>query len=187
MKLYLKNMVCGVCIAVVRQQLENLGFSVKTINLGKVEINPDPSADQLDQLTAALEVLGLPLINNDKEILVEGVKTIIIELIHHREISEKQDQMMLIIADRLHKDYAYLSRLFSEMEPLTIEGFIIQQKIEKVKELLQYGELNMNEIAFKLCYSSSAHLSAQFKAVTGLTPSQFKTSKEAQRRGIDKV
>lgn len=160
MTLHIKNMVCDRCIMVVRQQLENLGLGVSDITLGTVEVHPEPGEDQLDRLASALKLLGFELINKDKDKLVERIKTIIIELVHHSDLSEPNMNIMRVIADRLNREYAYLSRLFSENEDITIEKFIIQQKVEKVKELLEYGDLNLNEIAYKMGYSSSAHLSA---------------------------
>lgn len=187
MKLYIKNMVCDRCIMIVRQQLESLGLSVTAITLGTADVRPDPKESLLSHLASILKVLGFELINKDKDKLIERIKNVVIELIHYSDLSEIQGNMMASIADRLHKDYAYLSRLFSESEDITIEKFIIQQKIEKVKELLQYGELNITEIAYKMGYSSSAHLSAQFKSITGMSPRQYKLSGDPFRKSIDKV
>lgn len=187
MVLHIKNMVCDRCIAVVRQQLEQAGLQVQELALGVAQVGPDPSEDQLSAIAGSLEVLGFKLIDKDKDKLVEGIRNTVIELVHHADLPELQVNFSQLLAERLNKDYSYLSRLFSESEGITIERFIIQQKIEKVKELLQYNELNLNEIAWKLGYSSSSHLSNQFKSVTGQSPSQFKALAVQQRKPIDKV
>ncbi|WP_345951234.1 AraC family transcriptional regulator [Mucilaginibacter sp. PAMB04274] len=180
-------MVCDRCIMVVRQQLESLGLSVDAITLGTANIHPDPDESQLSHLTSMLKVSGFELINKEKDKLIERIKNVVIEIVHQGDLSEIQGNIMTSIADRLCKDYAYLSRLFSESEDTTIEKFIIQQKIEKVKELIQYGELNITEIAYSMGYSSSAHLSAQFKSVTGMSPRQYKSCGDPSRKSLDKV
>ena len=118
---------------------------------------------------------------------MEAIKNVVIEYVHHSDLAEMNASYSGVIASRLGKDYAHLSRLFSNSQDTTIERFIIEQKIEKIKELLEYGELNLNEIAYQMGYSSSAHLSTQFKGVTGLTPSQFKASEKTERKAIDKI
>lgn len=180
-------MVCDRCILVVKQQAERLGFSVTDILLGRVELMPDPSPDQLNDISSALTNLGFELIDKEKDQLVEALKTEVIALIHHSTDFENKHSILQMIAEKLQKDKSYLSRLFSEKEDITIEKFIIQQKIEKVKEFLEYGELNLNEIAYKLGYSSSAHLSSQFKSVTGLSPSTYRTKSEGSRKALDKL
>jgi AraC-like DNA-binding protein len=187
MLLTIKNMVCDRCILVVEQQLQHQGLEVKNIALGEVEVSPDPSEEKLTEISAALKVLGFELIDRDKDKLVERIRNIIIEVIHHSNEPELHVVFSEILSDRLKRDYSYLSRLFSESEDTTIEKFIIQQKIEKVKELIQYGELNLNEIAWKMGYSSSAHLSNQFKSVTGISPRDFKANGINDRRPLDKV
>ncbi|MHA4895092.1 AraC family transcriptional regulator [Pedobacter sp. PWIIR3] len=187
MILHVKNMVCDRCILMVKQQVENLGFGVEEISLGKVQLKPDPSAVQLDEISAALTNLGFELIDKEKDQLVEALKTEVIALIHHGGIQDHKQSIIHMVAEKLHKDQAYLSRLFSDKEGITVEKYIIQQRIEKVKELLQYGELNLNEIAYQLGYSSSAHLSTQFKSVTGSSPSAYKTSTTGSRKPLDKV
>jgi AraC-like DNA-binding protein len=172
---------------VVKQQLENAGFQVNAISLGSANIHPEPDSQQLSDIGSSLKLLGFELIDNEKNRVVQRIKDLLIEKVHYSDLSDVQLSFSEYLSDRLHKDYTYLSRMFSESEDTTIEKFIIQQKIEKVKELLEYGELNLNEIAFKMGYSSSAHLSAQFKNITGLTPSQFKSSELHQRRPIDKI
>lgn len=186
MVLNIKNMVCDRCIMVVRQQLEQLNFKIVAIFLGGVEIIPDPSESQINQIASALKILGFELIDSEKDKLIDRMRTLIIESIHHTDQPEMHINFTELLSQKLNKDYAYLSRLFSDSEDSTVEKFIIQQKIEKVKELLQYGQLNLNEIAYKMGYSSSAHLSAQFKGITGLTPSQFKASAQL-RKAIDQL
>ena len=187
MTLYVKNMVCDRCIMIVSQQLQNLGLSVVEISLGKVAVQPDPDAAKLHDISSALQVLGFELIDREKDQVIEQIKTEVINLVHYSELNEIKQSLMHLIADKLNKDYTYLSRSFSDAEGITIERYIIQQKIEKVKELLEYGELNLNEISYKMGYSSSAHLSAQFKAVTGFSPSKYKTSTDQKRTPLDKI
>lgn len=188
MILHIKNMVCDRCIMVVRQQLEQLGFEVLNISLGQVQIEPEPSEKQLLDIGASLDLLGFELIDSEKNKLVAQIRNIIIEFVHHNsDGAEINMNYSALLSERLHKDYSYLSRLFSEHENRTIEKFIIQQKIEKVKELLEYGELNMNEIALQMGYSSSAHLSTQFKNVTGMSPSTYKQERKVERQALDKI
>jgi len=187
MILHIKNMVCDRCIMVVRQQLENLGFQTRDIVLGSANVQPEPDSNQLIGISSSLKLLGFELIDNEKDRIVQRIKSLIIEKVHHTDLADAPFSFSEFLSGKFNKDYAYLSRMFSESEDTTIEKFIIQQKIEKVKELLEYGELNLNEIAWKMGYSSSAHLSAQFKNITGLTPSQFKASEQARRKPIDKI
>lgn len=180
-------MVCDRCIMIVKQQLEDFGLKINEISLGKIEVEPEPDANLLQNIAASLQRLGFELMDKEKDQLVEQIKNQVIDLVHYSDLNEIAHSLTQVIADRLNKDYAYLSRQFSEVEGLTIEKYIIQQKIEKVKELVEYGELNLNEIAYKMGYSSSAHLSTQFKAVTGLTPSKYKTATLNGRKPLDKV
>lgn len=180
-------MVCDRCIMVVKQQLETLGFYVKDISLGKAAIVPEPDESQLSQISSSLSVVGFELLDSERQQLVEQVKNIIIAKVHHSDLSDGHTSFSKLLSSALNKDYTYLSRLFSQYEGIPIEKFIIQQKVEKVKELLEYRELNLNEISYKLGYSSSAHLSAQFRTVTGQTPSQFKASEQERRKPIDKI
>lgn len=187
MTLYVKNMVCDRCIMIVDQQLNQFGFSVKDISLGKVEVEPEPNSAQLQDIGSALQVLGFELIDKEKDQLIERVKNEVINLVHYSDLNEIKQSLMHIIAGKLNKEYTYLSRLFSDGEGITIERYIIQQKIEKVKELLEYGELNLNEISYKMGYSSSAHLSAQFKTITGMSPSKYKSATDQSRKPLDRV
>ncbi|MET3981935.1 MULTISPECIES: helix-turn-helix domain-containing protein [unclassified Mucilaginibacter] len=187
MILHIKNMVCDRCLMVVRQQLENLHFQVTDLVLGKATIDPDPDESHLLEIGSSLKLMGFELIDSEKQQIVERIKNLVIQQVHYTDLSKSHINFSDLLSSQLFKDYAYLSRLFSEYEDITIEKFIIQQKVEKVKELLEYGQANLNEIAFQMGYSSSAHLSAQFKNVTGLTPSQYKTGEKNERKSLDKI
>ncbi len=180
-------MVCDRCIMVVEQQLEHLGFRPLKIVLGKAEFSENLQDQELSKIRSALKLVGFELIDEFRNQLVDEVKTIIIQQVHHADSAEMNINYSELISSKLHKDYAYLSNLFSESEDITIEKYIIQQKIEKVKELIEYGQQNLNEIAYTLGYSSSAHLSTQFKKVTGLTPSQYRENHNYKRDPIDKI
>lgn len=179
-------MVCVRCIMVVRQELEKLTISATSITLGEVETRNIVDDQQLLQLRNNLSDLGFELLDDNKKKLIEKIKTVIIEQIHYNDADNKHN-FSEILSHKLHKDYSYLSALFSDVESITIEKYIINQKIEKVKELLVYDELSLSEIAYKLGYSSVAHLSAQFKKTTGLTPSHFKRLGGIHRKPLDKV
>jgi AraC-like DNA-binding protein len=180
LKLFIKNMVSIRCKMVVKSELEKLGLHFSDVELGEVEIIGKVSKDQLDSLGDALKLTGLELMDDNKKILVEKIKTIIIELIHY---SDEQIKINLsdYLSEKLNHNYTYLSNLFSEVKGTTIEQFYLANKIERVKELLVYDELNLTEIAWKLHYSSVSHLSNQFKKMTGLTPSHFKNLKNKKR------
>jgi AraC-like DNA-binding protein len=183
MKLYIKNMVCIRCKLVVKSELEKMGLHHTRVELGETEIMEDLSPSQLKLLDIALKQTGLELMDDKKSILVEKIKAIIIDLVHYSD-----DQIKINLSDhlreKLHHNYSYLSNLFTEVKGMTIEHFYLAHKIEKVKELLVYDELNLTEIAFKMHYSSVAHLSNQFKKMTGLTPSHFKNLKHKRRRTL---
>ena len=185
-KLYIKNMVCNRCIMVVKSELEKLGISPVSIILGEVTLSGGLSPQQKDALSKKLEGLGFALIDDRRARLIEQIKNAIIELVHYNN-NDLKVNLSDYISDKLHHDYNYISNLFSEIEDTTIEKYFIAQKIERVKELLVYDELTLNEIAFKLNYSSVAHLSSQFKKVTGLTPSHFKQIKTTKRKPLDEV
>lgn len=184
--LFIKNMVCNRCIMAVRNELDKLGLSVKDIGLGEATIERQPTAEEKRKLDEALMALGFQLIDDKKSRAIEKIKNIIIELVHHQD-SEVKTNLSALLSNKLHRDYNYLSNLFSEVEGTTIEKYFIAQKIEKVKELLVYDELSLSEIAFRLNYSSVAYLSNQFKKVTGLTPSHFKQIKDKKRQPLDEV
>ncbi|MEI3798709.1 Helix-turn-helix domain-containing protein [Chitinophaga ginsengisegetis] len=185
--LFIKNMVCPRCIKVVTTTLAAQQLDVKDIQLGKVTVEGAVSEKQLHRLSEALQQEGFLLIDDKKQQLIAGIKSIIVQAVHHSELDEMKENFSTLLAGKLQKDYHYLSNLFSETEGTTIEQYIIQQKIERVKELLVYNELSLSEISYKLGYSSVAHLSAQFKKVTGLTPSKFKQLKAPERIPLDKI
>lgn len=186
MKLYIKNMVCIRCKMVVKAELEKLGLEYTSVDLGEVNLTDRISEEQKKKLDLSLRLSGLELLDDRKSMLVEKIKIIIIELVHYRD-----DQLKVNLSDflseKLNYDYTYLANLFSETQGTTIEKYLINHKIERVKELLVYDELNLKEIAFKIHYSSVAHLSSQFKRITGLTPSQFKQLKHRQRNALENV
>ncbi|MBN2862491.1 MAG: helix-turn-helix transcriptional regulator [Bacteroidales bacterium] len=171
---------------VVKSELEKLGLHDIIVNLGEAEIREEISAEQQESLRIALKKTGLELMDDKKTILVEKIKTTIIELVHY-----KNDQIKINLSDylseKLNYNYTYLANLFSEAKGITIEQFYLTHKIEKVKELLVYDELNLSEIAWKLHYSSVGHLSNQFKKMTGLTPTHFKNLKNKNRRTLGNI
>lgn len=169
-------MVCIRCKMVVKSELEKLGLHYTFVELGEADIMEDISKEQLNQLDIALKKSGLEMMDDKKSILVEKIKTLIIELVHYTDEQIKVN-LSDYLSEKLNHDYTYLANLFSEVKGTTIEKFYLAHKIEKVKELLVYDELNLTEIAWKLHYSSLAHLSNQFKKITGLTPSHFKKLK----------
>lgn len=186
MKLYIKNMVCTRCKIVVKQELIKLGIHFSMVELGEVEIIENISCEQQNQLRAALLKAGLELMDDSKSVLIEQIKNVIIDLVHNSE-----EPLAIKFSEYLHQklnhDYTYLANLFSEVQGTTIEQFLITHKIERVKELLVYDQINLTEIAYQMHYSSVAHLSTQFKKVTGLTPSHFKQLKNKKRVMLDAV
>ena len=188
--LYIKNMVCDRCKMVVRQELEKLGLKPVKVALGEVTLaDEELSPEKLRQLELALVNLGFERIDDRKARLIESIKSKVIEIIHYGDPGSRKFNWSGILSESLHYEYNYLSNLFSSVEGITLEQYIIRQKIEKVKELLFYDELNLSEIAHKLGYSSVAHLSGQFKKVTGFSPSELKKSREIDqnRKPIDNV
>ena len=184
--IFIKNMVCDRCIMVVQNELEKLGLDAKNIKLGEVILSKEITSLEKENLSKTLEPLGFEVIDDKKGRIIEKIKNIIIDLVHHQDSAVKTN-LSDVLSDKLHHDYNYLSNLFSEVEGTTIEKYFIAQKVEKVKELLVYDELLLSEIANRLNYSSVAYLSNQFKKVTGLTPSHFKQIKEDKRKPLDKV
>ncbi len=179
-------MVCVRCKNLVKSELDKLGLHHTRVELGEVEIMEDMSEEQLNLLNVSLKQAGLELIADKKSILVEKIKAAIIELVHHTD-----DQINVNHSDylsaKLNHNYTYLAHLFTEVKGITIEKFYLTHKVEKVKELLMYDELSLSEISFKLHYSSVAHLSNQFKKMTGLTPSQFKHLKCKGRLALENL
>ena len=184
MTLYIKNMVCNRCITAVRNELEHLGHTVHEVTLGEAEITAEADATQLETISISLKKLGFELIADRKGRIIEQVKNEIIMLVHHSG-QVLTTNLSSFLADKLQYDYTYLSNLFSDVEDTTIEKYYIAQRIEKVKELLVYDELSLAQIAGQLGYSSAAYLSAQFKKVTGLTPTHYKLVKVNKRKNID--
>lgn len=178
-------MVCNRCIMVVRQQFEKLGLHPTHVAMGEVDIPNPLTGQQLLQLDEALKTLGFELLDDQKQQQIEKIKNLLIQKVQAGEM-EEHFSITDFLTRSIHKDYSQLSRLFSEVEGITIEQFFILQKIEKVKEWLRYDENNLSEIAWKLGYSSVAHLSAQFKKITGLTPSAFKKM-GGNRKSLDQV
>lgn len=186
MKLFIKYMVSTRCILTVKEVLKNSGLHFDVVGLGEVEILEEISDTKREQLKRALSESGLQLIDNKKSILIERIKNTIIEMIH------RADEMIKVnfssyLSEKLNHDYTYMANLFSAAQGTTIEQFIIFHKVERIKELIIYNEMNITEIAWKLNYSSVAHLSNQFKKVTGLSPTHFKQLKDKKRIAIEEV
>lgn len=185
-KLYIKNMVCPRCIMVVKAELTKLGIEAQSVELGEVTLQRKLGEDKEKQLNEVLHSLGFALIDDKKSRLIEQVKSLLIELVREED-SKLRTNLSDYITHRVHHDYSYVSNLFSEVTGSSIEKYFIAQKIERVKELLVYDELSLSEIADKLNYSSVAHLSAQFKKVTGFTPSFYRQIKEKKRKALDEI
>jgi len=186
MKLYIKYMVSNRCKIVVKEELQKLGLHFMLVDLGEVEIMETITINQREQLKAALLVSGLELMDNKKAVLIEKIKNVIVEMVHHSDEIIKMN-FSTYLSEKLSHDYTYLANLFSEVQGTTIEQFLISHKIERIKELIIYGELNITEIAWKMNYSSVAHLSNQFKKMTGLSPSHFKNMKDKRRSPLEEI
>ena len=171
---------------VVRSELDNLGLRYESVELGEARLREDITPEQREKLRAALLKSGLELMDDKKAILIEKIKNIIIEMVHYSEEVPKTN-FSDYLSEKLNYDYTYLSNIFSEVTGTTIEQYTILNKIERVKELLIYDELNISEISYRLNYSSVAHLSNQFKKVTGLTPTYFKNLKDKKRRSLNNL
>jgi len=188
--LYIKNMVCNRCVMVVKQELERQGLHPEKVALGEVTLNEENlTQDQENKLDNALVNLGFERIDDRKARLIEAIKNKVIQLIHHTDKVDLKVNWSSLLSEEMHYEYNYLSNLFSSVEGVTLEQYIIKQKIEKVKELLFYDELSLSEIADKLGYSSVAHLSGQFKKITGFTPSEMKKSRniDQNRKSLDSI
>jgi len=186
MKLYIKYMVSLRCKMTVKAELDMLGLSYGVVDLGDVEIKESITAEQREKLRIALLKSGLELMEDKKSVLIEKIKNVIIEMVHYAYERPKTN-FSDHLTEKLNYDYTYLANLFSEVTGITIEHFIILHKIERVKELIIYDELNLTEISYILNYSSVAHLSNQFKKITGLTPSFFRQLKLKRRITPDNV
>jgi AraC-like DNA-binding protein len=179
-------MVSARCKITVKDELKKLGLHFIMVELGEIEIMENISAQQRELLKVGLLSSGLELMDDKRSVLIERIKNVIIEMVHH------SDEVVRVnfshyLSEKLNHDYTYLSNLFSEVQGTTIEQFIIAHKIERIKELIIYGELNITEIAWKMKYSSVAHLSNQFKKMTGLSPSHFKQLKDKRRNPIEEI
>jgi AraC-like DNA-binding protein len=186
MKLFIKYMVSNRCKIVVKEILKELDLHFILVDLGEVEIMEEISEELRQVLKNKLLESGLELMDDKKSILIEKIKAIIINMIHHTEEDIKIN-FSEYLSEKLKHNYTYLANLFSEVQGITIEHFVIFHKIEKVKELMIYGELSITEIAYKMNYSSVAHLSTQFKKVTGLSPSHFKQLKDKRRNPLEEI
>lgn len=181
-KIYIKNMVCPRCVKVVKEELEKLNLPVTGVALGEASFQRPVTDAELTRLTDVLEENGFELLADERQRLITRLKTLIIEMVHTGNADKQvHENNSTYLARKLNQEYTYLSSLFSTAENLTIEKYIILQKVERVKELLAYDELSLSEIAYQLDYSSVAHLSAQFKKVTGLSPSHFKRIGEKRK------
>ncbi len=179
-------MVSSRCKTAVKDELQKLGQHCVVIDLGEVEIMGTPTESELEEIRIALHRIGLELIDDKKSILIEKIKNVIIDLVHNKEEPIKMT-FSNYLSEQLHHDYGYMANLFSEVQGITIAQCMIMHKIERIKELIIYDELNISEIAWKLNYSSVAHLSGQFKKATGLTPTHFKQLKQKRRTPIEDI
>jgi AraC-like DNA-binding protein len=186
MKIFIKYMVSLRCKLIVKEELRKLGFLHSIIELGVVEIPDDISPSQKQQLKENLQKVGLELLEDKKSILIERIKNVVIEMIHYSDELPKVNYSDYV-SEKLGYDYTYLSNVFSEVKGITLQQFIIMHRIEKVKELLLYEELNLTEISYRLQYSSVAHLSNQFKKVTGLTPSFYRQLKVKRTGNLENL
>jgi len=180
-------MVCNRCVKAVKEELEDLGYTIKSIELGEAVVSEEIDSSARERISQVLAENGFELINDNKGWLINRIKTLIIEYIHYDKEKPEYVNLSDFLSSELNHDYSYLSHLFSMVEGKTIEKYLILQRVEKVKELLVYDELTLNEISYKLGYSSVAHLSRQFKEVTGLTPSYYKKVREEKRKPLDQL
>jgi AraC-like DNA-binding protein len=185
--LYVKNMVCNRCIKVVHEELEKAGYEISSIQLGRVEPSNNEDEVDLGKIKVILNENGFELIDDKKSQLIDAIKTLILKKIHYEDLSAQNIVWSELISNHVYYEYKYISRLFSAIEGIAIEQYIILQKIEKVKELIVYNALSLSEIAWKMGYSSVSHLSSQFKRITGMTPNGFKEIGINHRQPLDKV
>ena len=183
---YVKNMVCNRCIMAVEGVFKEVDLTPVKVSLGEVVLDKEVDQDTMETITKKLNTLGFELIDDHKSQIIEKIKNFIIQIVHYTDGEPKENYSALIESELGH-DYTYLSNLFSSIEGTTIEKYIIAQKIERVKELVVYHELTLSEIAYKMGYSSVAHLSNQFKKITGLTPSHFREIGASRRRPLDQI
>lgn len=187
-KLAVKNMVCNRCIRVAREELERAGYVLASVVLGEITVIGMITSEDKHRIADILSAAGFELIDDRRHALIERVKTLIIEKIYHSDGEELENLLFSkYLADAIAMEYGYLSSLFSSVENITIEKYVILQKIERVKELLTYDQLTLSEIAYRLGYSSSQHLSNQFRKVAGMTPTEFKRLAKHLRRPLDDI
>lgn len=179
-------MVCDRCKMVVKDQLEKSGIEYSHVDLGEVDLVSSPTKESLETFSKNISSLGFEIIEDKTARIVSSVKNAVLEFVRNPSSQSRKLKFSSYLAEKLNKDYNYISNLFSELEGTTIEQYLIHQKIERVKELLVYDELNLSEVAHQLGYSSVQHLSNQFKKVTGLTPSHFKQLGERKRTALDR-
>lgn len=185
MKLAIKNMVCQRCVTAVENILQTANIPFKQVELGKIEFQTNPSSANLQIIDIELQKIGFEIITDNKLNTVNSIKLTLLDYLNNH--IQANVKLSTFISDKLNISYQLLSTLFSEHEQLTIEKYFIQLKIEKVKELLSYNEMNLKEIAFGLNYSSLAHLSKQFKEITGITPTEFKNRSDKNRQTLDSI
>lgn len=184
--IFIKNMVCNRCILVISEILKGLKLTPLKIELGKAIMQEQLTPEDREMIREALEKYGFELLDDKRSRIIEQIKTAIIELVHYEDNLSKL-KLSEYLKDKCHYDYSFLSKQFSEVNGISIEKYYIAQKVERIKELLAYDELSISEIATRLQYSSVAHLSSQFRNVTGMSPSEFKRLKEHGREPLDKV
>jgi AraC-like DNA-binding protein len=186
MKIYIKNMVSLRCKLLVKDELKTIGINYSCVDLGSIDLNEEIPAEKLNELRINLLRSGLEVLDDKKAILIEKIKNVVTEMIHYTDEIPKVN-FSEYLSEKLHYDYTYLSNIFSEVRGITIQQYIILHKIERAKELILYDELNLSEIAYKLHYSSVAHFSNQFKKVTGLSPSFFKSLKKERNQNLENL
>ncbi|MBG9378029.1 AraC family transcriptional regulator [Panacibacter sp. DH6] len=185
MEIAVKNMVCSRCVKVVNQVLDTMHIAHAVVTLGHISFQQELSKQQYDDLKTLLEAEGFALAENEKSVIAEQVKNLVIDLVYNKELSDFNFKLSAYLSAALHKDYSMISQVFSALENTTVEQFFILQKLERVKEMLVYDQDSLSNIAWKMGYSSVAHLSAQFKKMTGFTPSGFKALKAHKKVSID--
>lgn len=185
-RIHIKNMVCPRCIRSVESVFSSVDLDPVTVKLGEVVVREEPNQDQLAKLSALLTQLGFEILEDSRSRLIERIKTLVIEQVHESKEGLKVN-FSDYLAEQCGHSYSYLSRLFSEVAGITIEKYVMGQKIEKVKELLFYDEATLTEIAFKLNYSSVSHLSSQFRKETGMTPTEFRKRHKPAHRALDSI
>lgn len=185
--IHIKNMVCSCCLRVIREEFEKAGLQVNEISLGQATISYDPATVSMEDVRAILVELGTDLIDTRENRLVEEIKRTVVELIHHMNNVDSIVRKSDYLVEKMGLSYAYLSRIFSSQEHITLEKFIILNKIERIKELIDQEELTVSEIAFMMDYSSVQYLSNQFKHTTGMTVSEYKESDRSSKSPIDKL